>query len=100
MTMEELEVNPLFMDARMPPVETWVILRNNAKMLKKIADLKVFDGIHFYETNPSVPQGERAHSTEAYITFSPEQCKVADPERGLLLFASLKSFLLKKGGKI
>lgn len=100
MTMEELEVNPLFMDARMPPVETWVILRNNAKMLKKIADLKIFDGIHFYETNPSVPQGERAHSTEAYITFSPEQCKVADPERGLLLFASLKSFLLKKGGKI
>jgi hypothetical protein len=100
MNMEELEVNPLFMDARMPPVETWVMLRNNAKMLKKIADLKVFDGIHFYETNPSVPEGERAHSTEAFITFSPEQCKVADPNRGLLLFASLKSFLLKKGGKI
>ena len=100
MTMVDLEVNPLFMDTNAPAVEPWVYLRNNAKMLKKLSENHVFDGIHFYETNPNVPVGESAHRTEAFITFTAEQCKVADPNRGLLLFASLKSFLLKKGGKI
>jgi len=100
MDMTELEVNPIMMNSDFPPVEPWVYLRNNAKMLKKLSESHVFDGIHFYETNPSVPEGESAHVTEAYIIFSPEQCKVADPDRGILLFASLKSFLLKRGGKI
>lgn len=100
MTMVDLEVNPLFMDTNAPAVEPWVYLRNNAKMLKKLSESHVFDGIHFYETNPNVPVGESAHRTEAFITFTAEQCKVADPNRGLLLFASLKSFLLKQGGKI
>jgi hypothetical protein len=100
MTMVDLEVNPLFMDTNAPAVEPWVYLRNNAKMLKKLSENHVFDGIHFYETNPNVPVGESANRTEAFITFTAEQCKVADPNRGLLLFASLKSFLLKKGGKI
>ncbi len=100
MDMTELEVNPIMMNSDFPPVEPWVYLRNNAKMIKKLSESHVFDGIHFYETNPSVPEGESAHVTEAFITFSPEQCKVADPDRGILLFASLKSFLLKRGGKI
>jgi hypothetical protein len=100
MDMKELEVNPLFMDSSAPPVETWVYLRNNASMLKKLADSHVFDGIHFYETNPSVPEGQAAHVTEAYIIFNPNQCKIADPNRGKYMFGSFKSFLLKKGGKI
>lgn len=100
MTITQLEVNPLFMDNNVPPMETWVYLRNNAKMIKLLSENDVFDGIHFYETNPSVPLGEAAHSTEAFIIFKPDQCKIADPERGSLLFASFKSFLLKKGGKI
>lgn len=100
MNMVDLEVNPIFMDSSVPPQQTWVYLRNNAKMLKNLSENHVFDGIHFYETNPNVPEGESAHQTEAYIIFNPEQCKVADPNRGMLMFASLKSFLLKKGGKI
>lgn len=100
MDMKELEVNPLFMDSSAPPMETWVYLRNNASMLKKLADSHVFDGINFYETNPSVPEGQVAHVTEAYIILNPNQCKIADPNRGKYMFGSFKSFLLKKGGKI
>ena len=98
--MEGLEINPIFADSSFRPVETWVYLRNNPKMLKKISELKIFDGIHFYETNPSVPTGENAHETEVWITFRPDQAKLADPSRGTILMASLKSFILKRGGKI
>jgi hypothetical protein len=100
MDMDELEVNPIFKDPNFPPNETWVYLRNNPKMLKKIADMNLYDGIHFYETNPGVPPNESAHSTEVYITFTPHQAKISDPNRGLMLLSSLKSFLLEKGGKI
>jgi len=100
MSPEELEINPIFLDPSTPKVQTWVYIRNSPKMLKKLAESHVFDGIHFYETNPSVPVGEPAHQTEAYITFKPDSCKIADPERGDLILAAMKSFLLKKGGKI
>lgn len=97
---EQLEVNPLFLNPSAPARECWVYLRNNPKMLKKLADNQVYDGIHFYETNPGVPKRELAYRTEVFITFKPEQCKIADNDRGLILMASLKSFLLEKGGKI
>lgn len=100
MTMVDLEVNPLFMDTNADAVQIWVYIRNNPKMVKKLSENHVFDGIHFYDFNPNKNVAESAKITEAFITFSAEQCKVADPNRGLLLFASLKSFLLKKGGKI
>lgn len=100
MSMEYLEVNPIFLDPNIQPLQTWVYLRNNPKMIKKLAELNIFDGIHFYETNPNVPTNELGHRTEAYITFKPESSKIADPNRGNLIFASMKSFLLKKGGKI
>ena len=97
---DQLEANPIFTNPSTPPVECWVYLRNNPKMLKKLADNQVYDGIHFYETNPGVPKGQLAHSTEVFITFKPEQCKIADNNRGLILLGALKSFLLEKGGKI
>jgi len=101
LTMEQLDVNPIFLSGSTPLLQTWMYIRNNPKMLKKIADTKIYDGIHFYETNPNIKDvSSAAHKTEAYITFSPHQCKIADPNRGMLLFASLKSFLLEKGGKI
>jgi len=100
MSMEYLEVNPMFFDQRVKPLQTWMYLRNNPKMLKKLSESNVFDGIHFYETNPNVPTNELGHMTEAYITFKPQSSKIADPNRGNLVFASMKSFLLKKGGKI
>jgi len=98
--MEGLEINPIFAYSSFRPVETWVYLRNNPKMLKKISELQIFDGIHFYETNPMVSIGEDAHETEVWITFRPDQAKLADPSRGTILMASLKSFILKRGGKI
>ena len=100
LTKSELDINPIFDDPKLDPIETWVYLRNNPKMLKKLADTKIFDGIHFYETNPGVDQSEPFYKTEAWIIFDPQQAKLADPSRGVLLFSSLKSFLLKKGGKI
>ena len=96
----QLEANPLFYNPTAPPVECWRYLRNNPKMLKKLADNQVYDGIHFYETNPGVPEGLPAHRTEVFITFKAEQCKIADNNRGLILLGALKSFLLEKGGKI
>lgn len=100
LTKSELEINPIFDDPNLQPIETWMYLRNNPKMLKKLSDTKIFDGIHFYETNPGVDQSEPFYKTEAWIVFDPQQAKLADPSRGVLLFSSLKSFLLKKGGKI
>ena len=99
MSMEYLDVNPMFFDSSVPPLPTWVFLRRNPAMLKKLAESS-FDGIHFYEHNPNVQKGDEAYETEAYITFEPTQCKIADPTRGDLLLSSLKSFLLKRGGKI
>jgi hypothetical protein len=98
--MDMLEINPIFTSSNYPPNETWVYLRNNAKMLKKLSESKIHDGIMFFETNPSVPLDKEAHDTEAYIIFEANQCKVASTDRGMLLLSSLKSFLLKKGGQI
>ena len=101
LTMEQLEVNPLFLSDNVPDLETWIYIRRNPKMLKKISESNLYDGIHFYESNPNEPDtSSKAHKTEAYIIFDANQCKIASPNRGLLLLASLKSFLLEKGGKI
>ena len=101
LTMEQLEVNPIFFSKDVPALETWMYIRNNPKFLKKISDTKLYDGIHFYETNPNIKDTlSPQYSTEAYIIFNADQCKIAEPNRGNLLLASLKSFLLKKGGKI
>ena len=100
MTMDFLEVNPIFLDPQMRPLQTWMYIRNNPKMLLKLAESHVYDGIHFYETNPGIAEGRPDHMTEAYITFKPESCKIAAPNRGDIILASMKSFLLEKGGKI
>lgn len=101
LTMEQLDVNPIFLTGSTPALQTWMYIRNNPKMLKKIVDTRLYDGIHFYETNPNVSDvNASAYKTEAYVIFSADQCKIAEPNRGMLLFASLKSFLLKRGGKI
>jgi hypothetical protein len=101
LTMEQLEVNPLFLSDNVPDLETWIYIRRNPKMLKKISESRLYDGIHFYESNPNQPDtSSKSHKTEAYIIFDANQCKIASPNRGLLLLDSLKSFLLEKGGKI
>jgi hypothetical protein len=102
MSAEELEVNPLFLDPNLQPNPIWVYIRNNATMLKKIAQGRVYDGIKFYEFNPNEENNpdKNAYETLAYIIFDPHQAKLADPSRGEILLASLKSFMLKRGGKI
>jgi hypothetical protein len=103
-TKEQLQVNPLFMDDRMEDYPIWGYIRGNATMLKILADDKVYDGIKFYEFIPNL-MGDKnvpkeAKETLAYIIFEPNQAKLVDPERGDILLASLKSFMLKSGGKI
>lgn len=100
MTPEELEVNPIMIEPSMKPIPIWMYLRNNISMLKKIAEMGVYDGIKFYEFNPNIDPNDEAYQTLAYITFSPHQSKLADPDRGQIMLASLKSFMLKKGGKV
>lgn len=100
LSIDDLNVNPIFLDSKFPEQQVWVFIRNNPAMLKLISEKNIYDGIHFYETNPNVQEGEPEYETEAYITFSPNQSKIADPNRGLILASSLKSFLLKEGGKI
>jgi hypothetical protein len=97
---QELDINPLLLSPTAPPSPMWVYLRNNAKMIKKIADSRVFDGIEFYEFNPNLDPSNEAYSTKAFIIFDPHQAKLADPRRGNILLNSLQSFLLEKGGKI
>lgn len=100
MNMEQLEVNPIFMDSTFPDQQIWVYIRNNPKMLKKIAKTNLYDGIRFFETNPNLDPSSSNFDTEAFIIFDSSQAKIADPKRGLLVMSSLKSFLLKRGGKI
>jgi hypothetical protein len=100
MTPEELEVNPMLLDNTFPDAPIWMYLRNNPTMLKKIADMGVYDGMKFYEFCPNIDPDDESYSTLAYITFDPNQAKLADPNRGQILLASLKSFMLEKGGSV
>jgi hypothetical protein len=108
MSGEELEANPMVLDPSFnSPI--WVYIRNNPTMLQKIAQGRVYDGIKFYEFNPNedgnpknLPYDDwkKTYETLAYIIFDPHQAKLADPNRGDIMLASLKSFMLKRGGKI
>ena len=102
MSAEELQVNPMYLDPSYPPSPIWGYIRNNPTMLQKIAQGKVYDGIKFYEFNPNEENNpdKKAYETLAYIIFDPHQAKLADPNRGDIMLASLKSFMLKRGGKI
>lgn len=97
---EDLNLNPVFMDDNLRPQPVWVYLRNNPSFLQTLRDKKLYDGIHFYEFIPNLPPTASNFKTEAWIIFSPENAKLADPERGQLMLASLKSFILRRGGKI
>lgn len=108
MSGEELEANPMVLDPNwVKPI--WMYIRNNPTMIKKIAQGRVYDGIKFYEFNPNEDGNpkklpleiwKKQYETLAYIIFDPHQAKLADPNRGDILLASLKSFMLKRGGKI
>ena len=75
-------------------------LRNNPKMLKKLADSKLFDGIHFYENNPANPVGSNSYMTEVWTIFYSNQCKLASENRSEMILSANNSFLMKKGGLV
>lgn len=103
LSMEDIkdDIHPIFNDPSCPAHETWMYLRNSPKLLKKIADMQLFDGIHFYETNPNIPDTSNpAHSTEAWMVFDAKNIKLADNRKSGVILASLRSFLLSKGGKL
>lgn len=101
MNEAQLEVREIFLDKKMPPVETWVYIRNNPAMLQVLKNSNAFDGIIFYEHNPSVnPSQTKTYKTKAFIIFDPHNAKIADPKRGQILLSALRSFQLKMGGKI
>jgi hypothetical protein len=100
LSKDELNMNPIFLDDNLDPVPIWVYLRNNPSFLQTLRDKNLYDGINFYEFIPNLPPTASNYKTEAWIIFSPESAKLADPERGKLMLSSLKSFILRRGGKI
>jgi len=96
---DELKIN----SALLNPNETywaWVYLRNGAEMLKVLRDSKLFDGIVYYEQNPPIDPSAPNYMTKGFIIFEPNNAKIVDPERHNVLLASMRSFYLKKGGKL
>jgi len=97
---DELNMNPIFLDDNLDPQPIWVYLRNNPQFLKTLKEKNLYDGINFYEFIPNLPPTALNYKTEAWIVFEPENIKLADPDRGRLMLTSLKSFILRRGGKI
>ncbi len=100
LTETELDINPIMLKGSMKPHPIWVYLRNNPKMIQKIAKSNIYDGIVFHEFCPNLDINDDGYKTKAYVIFDAHQAKLADPNRGDVVLASLKSFLLKKGGKV
>lgn len=96
---DELKIN----SALLNPNEkywAWVYLRNGAEMLQVLRDSKLFDGIVYYEQNPPIEPTAPNYMTKGFIIFESNNAKIVDPERHNVLLASMRSFYLKKGGKL
>lgn len=96
---DELKINPALMKST-KPTYAWVYLRNGAEMLKVLSDTKLFDGIVYYEQNPPINPTANNYKTKGFIIFEPQSAKIVDPERHNLLLGSMRSFYLKRGGKL
>lgn len=96
---DELKINPAILQSK-KPTWAWVYLRNGEEMLKVLRDTKLFDGIVYYEQNPPIKPTERNYKTKGFIIFASQSAKIVDPERYNLLLPSMRSFYLKKGGKL
>ena len=96
---DELKINPAILQSK-KPTWAWVYLRNGEEMLKVLRDTKLFDGIVYYEQNPPIKPTERNYKTKGFIIFASQSAKIVDPERYNLLVPSMRSFYLKKGGKL
>ena len=95
----ELEINPALISSN-KPVWAWVYLRNSPEFLKKLRDMKLFDGIVYYEQNPPINPTAPNYMTKGFIIFEPQNAKIVATNRKELLLPSMRSFYLKKGGKV
>lgn len=97
---EDLKMNPALLMAKDRKFEAWVYLRNSPEMLKVFRDTKLFDGIVYFEQNPPLDPLANNYKTKGFIIFEPNNAKLADHERHDLLLGNMRSFYLKKGGKL
>jgi len=95
----ELKVNKALLDPSVKN-QAWVYLRNSPEMLKVLRDKNVCDGIIYYEDNPSVDVSSLAYMTKAYIVFNANSAKIANNERHIQTIPAMRSFFLKRGGKL
>ena len=75
MTPKELGFPDALLEDGVPPLEVWVYLRRFPKFVEAIRDTKLFDGFHFYENNPAVPEDSESYQTEVWTTFYANQSK-------------------------
>jgi hypothetical protein len=97
---EDLKINPAMTADKDKKFEAWVYLRNSPEMLKAFRDTKLFDGIVYFEQNPPIDPSANNYKTKGFIIFEANNAKLVDPERHDLLLGNMRSFYLKKGGKL
>lgn len=96
---EELKINNALLNTNQK-TWAWVYLRNSPEFLKTLRDLKLFDGIIYYEQNPPINPTAPNYMTKGFIIFEPQNAKIVAPNRKELILPSMRSFYLKKGGKL
>ena len=96
---DELKINNALIQSN-SKLWAWVFLRNSPEFLKTLRDLKLFDGIIYYEQNPPINPTAPNYMTKGFIIFEPQNAKIVAPNRKELLLPSMRSFYLKKGGKL
>jgi hypothetical protein len=103
MTPKELGFPDAFLEDGVPPLEVWVYLRRFPKFVETIRDTKLFDGFHFFENNPAVPEDSESYQTEVWTTFYPNQSKaIYDRNKHALrdVLGQNNSMWFKKGGQL
>jgi hypothetical protein len=96
---EELKISKALLDPSQK-FQAWMYLRNSPEMLNVLRDKAICDGIVYYEDNPSVDKSSDAYQTKAYIVFNSNSAKIADPNREMMTIPAMRSFYLKRGGKL
>jgi hypothetical protein len=103
MTPKELGFPDALLEDGVPPLEVWVYLRRFPKFVEMIRDTKLFDGFHFFENNPAVPEDSESYQTEVWTTFYPNQSKaIYDRSRHGFrdVLGQNNSMWFKKGGQL
>jgi hypothetical protein len=96
---EELKISKALLNPT-EKYQAWMYLRNSPEMLNVLRDKAICDGIIYYEDNPSVDKSSDAYQTKAYIVFNSNSAKIADPNREMMTIPAMRSFYLKRGGKL